>query len=339
MHTDKLAYFFDAHDLGHVFVDWPEEIGLVLCLDGAGLCEILLHHDTERSGVLKKAAAVLDCPDRQFAVVPSTEGYPTRRVLFTDEQKLLALIEDEDDLAELAQDYLINHRFEAERKAAPKPSPLPLPKVPSLSETFRWTPRLHLSEVRSKARRPEPAADLPEGFAAMVSDDDCALTEAVLSVEHGSVRLVFGGAPVGINTPTRRAAKVGFRDDYSCFVVPREAVGKWRPGEPLVLDMPEGQFPAALRQRYAKGARVADVTVTGQGVFVTPGALVPPEQEPEAAPAPVRRARLFRPLYALLLCMVCVGVAAGSVLRDGGHPVLTQWLAPQTVADTRLASR
>lgn len=127
MKAEKLAYFFEACELRTVFAEWPEEIGLALCLDEAGTCEMLLHHHDEGAAVLRKAAAVLDAPKGGFAVVPPVEGYPTRRVLFSDEQKLLKLVAGEDDLAEMAEDYLINYRFEKERKARPAPAPAPEP--------------------------------------------------------------------------------------------------------------------------------------------------------------------------------------------------------------------
>lgn len=117
MIAEKLAYFFDASDLGSVFEEWPAEIGLVLCLDDAGTCEMLLHHREEGRAVLRKAGALLERGPGEFAVVPAVEGYPTRRVMFSDELKLLALVEDEDDLAEMAADYLINYQFEKDRKA------------------------------------------------------------------------------------------------------------------------------------------------------------------------------------------------------------------------------
>lgn len=198
MASGKLAYFFEAHDLGHVFADWPEEIGLVLCLDAAGICELLLFHGDERAEMPGKAAAVLGCDASELEVVPEVAGYATRRVLFTDEQKLMALILDEEDLAELAQDYLINYRFESSRKAAaPAPAPAPAsaavpdaeaeeaprprfrakPKAAAFTEVFRWKPRLHLSDTEPPRPR-DPK--LPEGFITLDDAAECNFAEGVL---------------------------------------------------------------------------------------------------------------------------------------------------------------
>lgn len=353
MASDKLAYFFEAHDLVHVFADWPEEIGLVLCLDASGMCELLLHHVSERGRMPAKAAAVLGCDRSELEVVPEIEGYPTRRVLFTDEQKLMSLILDEDDLEELAQDYLINYRFEASRKAAkavleptPKPAPKPEPRTSALTEVFRWKPRLHLSDAAPKARR-KPT--LPEGFAALDASAECDFAEGVLELTRTALRLSLAPEMVNIQTPVRRARQIGFRDDFSCFVLPRLTAAGWVAGAPLVIDMPEDRFPPALRARFAQGPRHAQVTLTSQGVFITPGALLPPPA-PEAE-HPVRRRRLFSPVRSALIGMVCLGLAAGAMLRDG-VPVslsLLDWsktpvdalgtLTTPKPAETRIAAR
>ncbi|WP_323765211.1 hypothetical protein [Marinovum sp.] len=350
MASGKLAYFFEAHDLVHVFADWPEEIGLVLCLEEAGNCELLLYHLSERGRMPAKAAAVLDCARSELEVVPEVEGYPTRRVLFTDEQKLMALILDEDDLAELAQDYLINHRYEASRKQedarkrqapTPEPEPKPQPRASAFSDVFRWKPRLHLSEsLPSSMLKPT----LPEGFVALDETAECDFAEGILEVNPNGVRLSIAPEEVSIHTPVRRARQIGFRDDFSCFVLPRYVAAGWEPGKSLVIDMPEEHFPRALRARYAQGPRQTQVTITAQGVFISPGALVP-TPEPEAA-APVRRRRLFSPVRSALIAMVCLGLVAGAMLREDGPlslPFLElQWgrlMAPEEPGETRLALR
>ena len=339
MASGKLAYFFEARDLAHLFADWPDEIGLVLCLDAAGLCELLLFHVSERDRMPAKAAAVLGCARAELEVVPEVAGYPTRRVLFTHEQRLMALILDEDDLAELAQDYLINHRFEASRKPE-APAPKPAPKAATLTDVFRWKPRLHLSET---APKPPRKPDLPEGFAALDAQAECDFADGVLELGRTGLRLSLAPELLSIQTPARRTRKIGFRDDFSCFVLPRPVAAGWSPGESLVIDMPEEGFPKALRARYAQGPRQAQVTITGQGVFVTPGALLPPP--PPEAEAPARRRRLFSPVRSALIGMVCLGLAAGAMLREDA-PFSLPFLpmksgaidAPQP-SETRFAAR
>ncbi len=330
MIAEKLAYFFDASDLGSVFEEWPEEIGLVLCLDDAGTCEMLLHHREEGRAVLRKAGALLERGPGEFAVVPPVEGYPTRRVMFSDEQKLLALVEDEDDLAEMAADYLINYHFEKDRKArerrekeAVRALAAAMPKRPARSsEPFYWRPRLHLSEVREKARPKPKAPEIPQGYmpAEALSEAECFFAEGALRIGRRGVRLELAPELVDIKTCTRLVQEVGFRDDLSRFVLPRKSVAGWQPGEPLVIDIPEERFPAALRARFSGVARVAEVTVTAQGVFVAPGAVIP-EPVVEAAPkadlkAPVRKRRRFlTPVRVAVVLLTGVGLTAGTMIN------------------------
>lgn len=330
MKAEKLAYFFEACELRTVFAEWPEEIGLALCLDEAGTCEMLLHHHDEGAAVLRKAAAVLDAPKGGFAVVPPVEGYPTRRVLFSDEQKLLKLVAGEDDLAEMAEDYLINYRFEKERKARPAPAPAPEPvaAAPKPAEPFRWRPRLHFSEPAPKPlrRRKPQASEMPEGYASaeVVRDSDCQFVEAEISLGYRGVRVTLAPELVTITARTVLVEEVGFRDDFSRFVLPRKAVAGWSAGEPLVIDIPEARFPAGLRQRFAASPRLAEVTVTDHGVFVAPGAIVPPPApEPaaeEIAPQPLvtprkaRSRRILSPVRVALAALVGAGLMTGTMM-------------------------
>lgn len=238
MIAEKLAYFFDASDLGSVFEEWPAEIGLVLCLDDAGTCEMLLHHREEGRAVLRKAGALLERGPGEFAVVPAVEGYPTRRVMFSDELKLLALVEDEDDLAEMAADYLINYQFEKDRKARERREAevararAATQKQPARSsEPFYWRPRLHLSEVREKARPKPKASEIPQGYvpAEAISEAECFFAEGALRIGRRGVRLELAPELVDIKTCTRLVQEVGFRDDLSRFVLPRKAVKGWQP--------------------------------------------------------------------------------------------------------------
>ncbi|MEQ5870652.1 hypothetical protein J4E08_12155 [Sagittula sp. NFXS13] len=339
MIAEQLAYFFDASALGCVFEEWPEDIGLVLCLDESGSCEMLLHHAEEGQGVLKKAGALLGRGAGEFAVVPAMDGYPTRRVMFSDEQKLLALVEGEADIAEMAADYLMNYRFEKARKArerlqAEAARARQAELGPRLIEPFTWRPRLHLSEVRSKVtpkRTPKPKKpDMPEGY--LPSQDavqsECWFADGELRLGDRGVRLALAADMVDIKTSTRLVQEVGFRDDFSRFVLPRGAVDGWLPGEPLVIDIPEDRFPAGLRERF-KLARSAEITVTAQGVFVAPGGALAEQGEASGVKedtSPRRKRRRFLTPVSIAVALLAVaGLTVGTMieaLEADGLPVL-----------------
>lgn len=330
MSAEKLAYFFEASDLATVFGDWPAEVGLVLCLGAAGACEMLLHHAEEdrETAVLRKAAALLGADKGGFAVVPEMAGHPTRRIVFSDQQKLLALVESEGDIAELAADFLLNYRFEKERaakaalaeKIAAKAVALKSDsgmerKAEPVVQPFRWRPRLHLSELRSTPPVRRRTNAIPEGYvpAEALSAEDWQILDAELRVDHRGVRLLLAPEQVTIKTVTRLVQEVGFSEESARFVVPRKAVDDWKPGEPLVIDMPESRFPDSVRRRLAAGARAAEVTITGRGVFVTPGVLLPPPApQPEAGS---RRRGFLSPMSMGMIAVTMVGLTLGTMIN------------------------
>ncbi|MGR3571048.1 hypothetical protein [Brevirhabdus sp.] len=405
MTQDKLAYFFTEAELRGVFADWPEEIGLVLCLDDAGGCDMLLHHITDGAAVLDRAAAVLGRALGEFAVAPAMPDLPTRRVLFSDEQSLLTLVAAETDLPELAADHLINFRFEQERKAkalsaagakaaekggvrkptaklggkaggdtgidkgakaavkagtVPRMPPLGAPALPPRAATLaaadpveaflRRAPRFRLSEVRANLpgdRAAARAGDLPVGYrpASEIRHEECRFAEGALTLGARGVRLTIGAERVSVQSRPLRVAEIGFRDDFSRFVLPRSAIGAWESGDPLVIDMPVELFPAGLQQRFALAARRAEVTVTRRGVFVAPGApvapVVPSAQDgldgtvsPSVPPSeppgpPPNRSRVPRFIAAALalVALTGLGMFAGSLLTERGvrAPWLSSW--------------
>lgn len=318
--ADKLAYFFDATDLDGVFRDWPREIGLVLCMDDDGGCEMLLHHRDEGREVIRKIAAVLGRPVGQFAVVPEVEGHPTRRVLFSDEQKLLAIVAAEKDLPEMAADHLINYRYELARRAKKQAAPAkPEPKVKREAEPQRWRPRFRLMDVGPRSKK--AAQGMPGYHPAGPRDRECKFVEGELSLGRRGVRLVVAPELLTVRTAAFRVNDLAFRDDYSRFVVAREAIGDWEEGEALVLDMRMDLFPEGLLRRFEAGVRRAEVTVTDHGVFVAPGEVVEPAvaepvAEPApAAPAPRRRRRFLTPVRMVLVALTGIGLMTGSVMR------------------------
>lgn len=346
MSAEKLAYFFDHADLGSVFADWPVEIGLVLCMDDEGSCEMLLHHRDEEREVLGRVAALLERPVGQFAVVPPVEGHPTRRILFSEAQKLMAMVAAETELPEMAVDYLTNHQFESERRARRKK---PAAKA---AKTQGWRPRFNVTDVRSK---PDPAREskeaaverikgaraqavppsnpaphqspFPNGYlsAQEVRSEECRFANGVISLGRRGVRLVIAPERLTVHTPSTRVEEVGFRDDFSRFVVPREVAKGWQVEDPLVIDIPVEMFPAGMQRHFALAPRHAAVTVTRHGVFVAPGDEVRAESpapdrtyeraaDSVAQPQELPR-RILTPFRLALAALTGVGLMTGSVMR------------------------
>ncbi|TMV55923.1 hypothetical protein FGG78_37815, partial [Thioclava sp. BHET1] len=112
--TDAVAFLLEESELAQIFIDWPEDMRLAVCLDADGGCAMLVHHAREDDRILDRAASVLGVAPGGFAVVPRREGHPTRRMLFSEEQRLLALVAETEGLVEAASDYALNYAFAAE---------------------------------------------------------------------------------------------------------------------------------------------------------------------------------------------------------------------------------
>lgn len=167
--ANKLAYFLEAEQLAGVFVEWPDDMNVVLCLDDSGGCEVLVYHQGEGRSVLRKVAALFGRSLGEFMVVPEMRGYPTRKVLFSEEQKMLSIVADAVDLPEAAQDYAINYRYAQDQGLNPdtmKPRPAPRPETGAARETAEViTPTFrHRARPEPVRPAPKPAADRPAGI-------------------------------------------------------------------------------------------------------------------------------------------------------------------------------
>ena len=108
---DVFAYVFEEDLIRSALPDWPQGMIAVLCLRADGDCKTVVGHIEEGHRVLRRVAQAMDMPERSFAVTPEVDGWPTRRVRFSEEQDMLKLIAGADQLSELAADYAINYRF------------------------------------------------------------------------------------------------------------------------------------------------------------------------------------------------------------------------------------
>ena len=359
---DKLAYLLEAEHLAGIFAEWPDEMNVALCLDDRGGCEIMVYHKDEGRTVLRKVASVLDRPLGSFIVAPEVKGYPTRRVMFSEEQKLLSLVADAWDLPEIATDYAINYRYaldqgldpetmkprETKRASAevitptfrhrggPRPAPKaaqepvaepPAAPAPLAAKRPRVSvrPRLRLSMgglARKLAPEPEPVAAVaesryPAGYypAEELATSECHVLDGQIFEHEDCIRVVICRDKMSVNTKPVRVAEVLFRDDFVRFLMPREVLSGWEPGQAAVLDIPVALFPAPLAGRYREFARYADVSVTDKGVFVGPIDRIENWRPLEARPRPLLR-RVLTPARAAVLAMVGIGALAGTVISS-----------------------
>lgn len=417
---ERFVYVLDDETVATLLPDWPEGIQLALCLAADGTCDAVVHHRGELAQVLGRlSASVSGAADpaggpagagaaQALCVAPPVPGYPTRRVLFSEEQQLLALVAEMPQLAEMAADHAINHGFA--RDAAPHPAGPDAPAAPGAA-TFDAGPGGAIGRdpapggaiahdrapggavprdsepggaprglgtgaaprepgtgaaprdpgtgaappggARDGQVPPKPAGaagaprgaappgfvthlSLPAGYAAPKARTECLFLDGRLEGAGATVRLtVAPGAATGAE-PARAVDRLGCRDDFARFVLPRALLDGWAPGQAARLDIPADLFPEALAARYLDRPHRAEITVTRRGVFVTPGAPIgpaaagaahgdtparrAPDRRAPARRAPARRAPV-RPLHAAVAALVAVLLLSGhfaTAFQPGG---------------------
>jgi hypothetical protein len=271
------VYLLEEDAVLAILPGWPAGMQVAVCLHPGGGCDLAVHHRNEVARVLDRLATLHHGAGSDLCVAPQVEGYPTRKVLFSEEQQLLAFVADSPHLVELAADYALNYRFaldegldadtvtgsSSQAAAAPQERPQPMPadveaeQAPALSSRSRAF-ITHLS--------------LPSGYAAPISEQrpECLFVEGHLALAAGRVRLTLApeastGAEVAITV-----ARIGCRDDFARFVLPRAALDGWSLGQSAVLDMSEALFPAAVVDHFMRKPHLCSVTITTRGIFVTP---------------------------------------------------------------------
>ncbi|WP_143096158.1 hypothetical protein [Tranquillimonas alkanivorans] len=327
--TDCFAYFLEEHELRDVLRDWPARMSLALCLDDSGTCELVVFHEDESDRILERVGEVLQRPLGAFAVAPEVEGYPTRRILFSEERQLLTLVAETDRLSEIASDYAINFNFAREEGL----DPTDLTRLADRREGAEW----EAPSISGVSTGGGPAAagsgglgHLPPGYVRADRDTrpECDFVPGRLSLHGGRVRVTLEPALADEDRVPTLVHDVAFREDFARFVLPRDALGAaWQAGGPAVLDVPAELFPQALIMQFARRPRAANVTVTPQAVFVTPTRAVE-TSEPEARTVlrSQRRRKIVTPFRLAAVALAALGLAGGEWVAR--HDVISE-RAPQ----------
>ncbi len=302
---DRFAYLVDETELGDLRPDWPAGVSVALCLDAGGEAGLVLFESGDHEGLAVRIASSTGWEPGSFAVTPEIEGCPTLRPLFSQAQDFLHIVARFDGLEEMAQQFL------GVEEAAQDPG------EPLIERETRS--RLNLS-------LPQGGSDLPDGYRSAEDLAGVAFARAEIRAVKDHVRVVMTPEKAGRRTPVVPVQHVGFRDDLRCFVLQPETLGAWQPGHPVILDIPEARFPAALAARLKAGNGGAEVTVTPEGVFVTP--VLAAELDKPARKAPRGALRMT------LVVGVAMGLLSGSVVTalqgpsSGQNDILAYRAAP-----------
>jgi hypothetical protein len=306
---ESVAFLLDEDELGHIVPGWPSRLRLAVCLDPDGGCAMLVHHRDEAGRILDRIAEALQQPVGGFCVVPRHPGCPTRRMLFSEEQRLLALVAESGGLLEMAEDYAINYAFAAEEgldpeflttgalglgdagavmPAAPEPPqaasdrPAPAAPMPSVQHVPQHTGPA--GPVVPEPADPAPAAGaaIPPGFRRLSEAERRygVFVNGLLSLgRSGRVFVSFGDGPA--ETPAVEIDEVYFRDDLLGLAIPLSCLNG-QDSLPQRLAFDPALFPASLIATLEEAAQGVRVTATGPYLYAT----LSPARVPVLAAAP-----------------------------------------------------
>jgi hypothetical protein len=231
---DALVYIPEPDALLALHADWPEDMRAALCLRSDGDCQIAVFHAEESSDALMAMSRLIRRSASSLVVVPAHEGYATRKISFSEDQRLCGILAEAPGLGELAADYAMNYRYVREggtARAAPDPERRrgvpPPPGHSTLRRDIPWLACrdgkqffarifLEADEYRLTIHDGEPPLRVGEVLRVEVVDDepgsDRVLLKAVSYLGRGLVpgdSLVIGRAALPGEIATRWSAGDG----------------------------------------------------------------------------------------------------------------------------------
>lgn len=242
-----LVVLMDPVDLRSVFDEWPDRTGLAVCMLFSGEYLTLVYRQEELGGLANRIADNMSVPESGVCFFPAQPGHQSRRMLFSDERNLLALIADEPGLASDAMDYSSNFDFAVEEGLNPAeflhgsvgvaeqtddnlsretetvdrlrpdlPSLRmeelgPVSSAPSECEVVPDDIRADLPRFLVKKSRPNPGPRFRAAWE--IRDHDPGLDKYTLNPERDGWITIDGGRPFGSEVCVREPSSVFFRDD------------------------------------------------------------------------------------------------------------------------------
>jgi hypothetical protein len=114
-----LAVLMESVEVRHVFPHWPDGMNLAICLLDSGECRMFIYRREETDSFPTRMRRYLKLPVEDICIFPARAGYPSRKLLYSDERRLLALVADAPELVEEAVDYSSNYLFALEEGLDP----------------------------------------------------------------------------------------------------------------------------------------------------------------------------------------------------------------------------
>lgn len=261
--ADTFVYLLEEDAVQALLPDWPADMQVAVCLTSDGGCDMAVHHASEVGCVLDRVAKLYGAARDDLCVAPQVDGHQTRKVLFSEEQQLFALVAESPDLTELAADYSRKFHGVCDRNA-----PETVLRNGGQSQVIEAAPSIGIAKA--------PLSELPSGYDTPQPEKrpECMFLEAALQSAGAATRLTLQPTAITGNETPVLAKHIAFRDDFERFVLPLGVLDGWSPGQAKMIDIPDDLLPEAMVLRFQDVQHHCFATVTERGIFLSPGAPV-----------------------------------------------------------------
>jgi len=321
-----MAVLMGAVEVRQTFRDWPAEMCLAVCLMESGDCQLIVFRQEELEVLPRRLQTHLGLRPDELCFFPAMPGYPTRALLYSDEQRLIALVAEAPEIVEEASDYAVNYAYALEEGLDPavflgiemagarKGPDQDVPEAafvsrrakpavpPVVTKRAGRVRKALLPGFMQRAEQTLPGPRFRSARELAVTEERPALCE-VRPEQDGWIVIAqsdAGGADIRIGDPEL----IYLRDDFSVVAIRLEPPWDMSAALPGRIWIRAKSLPPSLRAVFADCAGPAELTGSGAFLYLhirpllaaaapaeptVPAAMAPDRAvaAPVAAPAPV----------------------------------------------------
>lgn len=277
------------------FRDWPLDMCLAVCLMENGDCQLVVFQQEEAELFPQRLEEHLGVAAEDLCFFPAVPGYRSRTLLYSDEQRLIALVAEAPEIVEEASDYSVNYAYALDEGLNPavflgieatgaRPAPDAAPETDETSSDTAFVSRraqLEPPEQGAATRTDRVRKALLPGFMQrteltqpgarfrsareLAMSDEYPVLCRIWPEENGWILVAQtdgGGADIRIGDPDL----IYLRDDHSVVAIRLEPPWDMSAALPGRIWIRARSLPPSLRAVFSGCAGAAEMT--GNGAFL-----------------------------------------------------------------------
>lgn len=290
-----MAVLMGPVEVRQSFRDWPADMCLAVCLMESGDCQLVVFQQDEAELFPQRLQEHLGLRGGELCFFPAVPGYRTRTLLYSDEQRLMALVAEAPEIVEEASDYSVNYAYALEEGLNPAvflgieaTSARPAPEHEAADQeteaafvsrraqhaASEGAAATRANRVRKallpgfmqRAEQAQPGVRFRSARELAMRDEHPVLCE-IWPEDNGWILVAQtgeGGADIRIGDPDL----IYLRDDHSVVAIRLEPPWDMSAALPGRIWIRAKSLPASLRTVFSDCAGVAEMTGTGAFLYL-----------------------------------------------------------------------